>query len=312
MKRAWIAGVMIAAAGLSCSGSDTGNGRGSSSATQAAAPTLEELKGTEFHGIYDEPCVLTDGRWGGDPFVPGGASRPSVELVGDVLGTADLGRDGNPESVVLLAESSGGSGVQIYVAAVGRRRGKLVNLGTGRVGDRVKLRAARVGDGRIELDVVQAGPTDPACCPTQMATRSWILRDEGLVEEPPRITGTLSIADLAGVEWTLERFSGDDPAPAAPAITLAFGEGRISGSSGCNGYFGSVEESAPGEIGIGPLGATRRACPPETMALENRYLEALQSVDGYQFHLGKLALKYSGVSGTHLLLFTAGQREPED
>ena len=56
----------------------------------------------------------------------------TVELVGDVLGTADLGGDGNPESVVLLAESSGGSGVQIYVAAVGRRRGKLVNLGTGR------------------------------------------------------------------------------------------------------------------------------------------------------------------------------------
>ncbi len=99
-----------------------------------AAPTLEELANATYKGVYDEPIKLEDGVYEGAPFVEGGASRPRVELVRAVRMTGDLNGDGHEESVVFLSENSGGSGVQLYVAVVGRTDGAITNLGTAIVG----------------------------------------------------------------------------------------------------------------------------------------------------------------------------------
>jgi len=71
---------------------------------------------------------------------------------------------------------------------VGRRNGSLLNLGTSLIGDRVQVRSMRLAEGRIELDVVQQGPEDAACCPTQKATRTWELRPDGLAEVSSELT----------------------------------------------------------------------------------------------------------------------------
>ena len=239
------------------------------------------------------------------PFVEGGASRPTVQLVQDAHTLGDLNGDGGEEAVVLLMESSGGSGSNVFVAVVGRRPQGIVNLGTGPVGDRVQVRSIRVSGGHIELDVVQPTAADAMCCPSQTATRRWELSSAGLVEKPPTIHGTLSIADLAGVEWALTHFAREEAVPENITVTLTVDGSQIGGSGGCNRYFASMTESSPGEVTVSAIGATRMACPEEQMDIETRYLTALGGVVKYSFLPGKLVLTSRDGDRTITMLFEA-------
>jgi heat shock protein HslJ len=267
------------------------------------APTSDQIANASYRGIYDEPVSLTGGVWEGEAFAPGGASRPRVELVRDFRLTADMDGDGGDEAVVLLSETSGGTATNLYLAVVGWSGAEIVNMGTALVGDRVQVRAARVQDEGIELDVVQSGPEDAACCPSQKATRKWTLKKAGLSEGATQVTGTLSIQDLIGPEWALTHLSWDEKVPQEPKITLVFEGQRVTGRAGCNHYFAQVESGLPGGISVGPIGSTQRACPEEVMALEQRYLKALGGVSKYSFLAGKLALTVQGPTGSSTLLF---------
>ena len=282
------------------------------------APLLEPpsdatLLDLTYSGVAQQPVALRDGRWQGEPFVPGGASRQRVELVRDFRRDGDLDGDGRVETIVILSETSGGSGVVSYLAVVGFRDGAWRNVGTALLGDRVQLRDARIAERRVELDLVQAGPGDAACCPSQLATRVFALEDGGLREIGQNETGTLSIATLAANAWRLSHLPHSphpEPAPAEPAITLAVAGTRLSGSSGCNRYFASIEPGdSPGELKIGPVAGTRMACPGDAMALETRYLAALQTVTGYGFLNGRLALRGQKDGQPQLLLF---ERQPAE
>ena len=61
-------------------------------------------------------------------------------------------------------------------------------------------------------------------------------------------------------------------------LSLQFSaDGQVGGYGGCNRFFGSytLQDSA---LAIGPLGASRRACPEPAGSMEFAFLEALQSV----------------------------------
>ncbi|NIV23672.1 MAG: META domain-containing protein [Gemmatimonadetes bacterium] len=285
---------------VACRTGDSGGG-----APVETAPTVDELGNATYAGIYEEPVTLSDGRWEGEPFVAGGAARPVVSLVEDLRITGDLNGDGVEDAVVLLMESSGGSGGYVYLAAVARRNGAVVNLGTSLVGDRVQLRDLRYRDGRIVLDVVQHDSDDAACCPTRKATRSWTLRDGQLVELTADVDGTVSIADLEGREWRLTHLGRGDPAPAEPVITLTFDGRQVGGHGGCGRYSATVEETAPQEIAIGAIEASGVSCPDGEARLESRYLSALEGTLRYSFRAGKLALTYRAEDGIDVLLFEA-------
>jgi heat shock protein HslJ len=275
-------------------------------AAQLGTPTLEELGNATYAGIYDEPVRLVDGRYEGEPFVAGGAARPTAGLAPDFRLSGDLDGNGTEEAVVLLWESSGGSGTFNYVAVAGRRGGEIVNLGTAEIGDRVQVRAARVVDGSVELDVVQVGPDDAACCPSQTATRTWVLAADGLTEVSTEVTGTLSLATLEGAEWVLAMFDRAEPAPTEPEITLVFSDGRIGGRSGCNRYFaGVVGGDLPGELALGRIGATKMACADGVMRLEQRYLTALAGATRFGFVTGRLVVTYRVDDEIHSMTFVA-------
>jgi heat shock protein HslJ len=280
-------------------------------AVQLEAPTLDELGNASYAGIYDRPVQLADGRYEGEPFVEGGASRPSAGLAPEFRLTGDLDGDGAEEAVVLLWASSGGSGTFNYVAVAGRREDDVVNLGTAPLGDRVQVRAARVVDGTVELDVVQAGPDDAACCPSQTATRTWALGGEGdgLTEVSTAVTGDLSLATLEDVEWVLTTFDRAEPAPDEPEVTLVFSDGRIGGRSGCNRYFaGVIDGDLPGGLSVGQLGATKMACPDEVMRLEERYLRTLAGATKFGFVAGRLIVTCRVDDAIHSMTFVS--REP--
>ena len=275
----------------------------SSVAGEPAAPSLEELASATFSGVDDRTVTLAKGRWQGEPFVKGGASRPGAGLVDNFALIGDLDGDDREETTVLLWQSSGGSGSRLYLAVAGRRHRNIVNLGTVLVGDRVQVRSGRIADGRIELDVVQAGPEDAMCCPSQLATRRWILGEGGLVEGEATITGTLSLESLWGPEWILSELGRGEPVPDATEIMISFHDDKVTGRGGCNRYFAAVTGDAPGELVFSGMGATRMACPESAMDLERRYLNILAGASSYRFLGGRLVVGCDTDNGPIALIF---------
>ena len=144
---------------------------------------LEALQNASYQRVYDEPVQLTDGRYEGEPFVPGGASRPTVTFVNHAFG--DLNGDGTTDAAVALVENSGGSGVFWYLAAMINRDGKLFNVATHFLGDRWQVQSMSMRAGEIVLNVVTHGPEDPMCCPSVEKSLTFVFQDGQWVETTP-------------------------------------------------------------------------------------------------------------------------------
>ncbi|MDH3430354.1 MAG: META domain-containing protein [Gammaproteobacteria bacterium] len=74
-------------------------------------------------------------------------------------------------------------------------------------------------------------------------------------------------------------------------------DGSVKGHGGCNSFFGSLEKTESG-IAIGPLGATRMACPDRVMRRETAFMNALQNTE--QFEAGQNSLQLLGGGNTLL------------
>jgi len=96
-------------------------------------------------------------------------------------------------------------------------------------------------------------------------------------------------APLKGTEWLAEDIGGSSVLDIVQSTLVIEGGGRISGSGGCNRYFGTATVEG-GKIKIGPLGATQMACVPAQMEQERKFLDALGATKGFRFDDGKLTL----------------------
>ena len=260
---------------------------------------LTGLGNATYTGIEDQPVKLVDGRWEGHPYVEGGASRPGVGLLRDIYFTGDLDADGQEETVVVLWQSAGGTGSNIYIAAMKSEDGVYENISTALLGDRVQLKSGKIDSGKITLEVLQAGEGDPMCCPTQLATRTWTLKGTQLKEGEMEVTGKLSLNILDGSDWLMTHINRQQPLPVDVEVTLSFGAGRISGKSACNRYSADIREGdKPGDILIGPAMGTRMACPDHLMEVESLYLMALAQITSFSFFSGSLALNGHNEDGT--------------
>jgi heat shock protein HslJ len=256
-------------------------------------PTSDELHGVTLAGIAPEPITLAGGAWEAPAAQPGAASRLRVTLWPDPIAAGEL--EGAPDATaVLLTASGGGSGTFVYVAVLERRGDRLVNTGTALAGDRTAVRSLTIADRRVVVDVVDAGPGDAVCCPSQLVRQSYTLAAGALTLVSLARTGTLSLAMLTGPAWTLVSVDDTPLASDARPPTLAVEGTRVSGFGGCNRYSGEIDDRAPGALALGPLASTKMACPPPATDLEDRYLSALGSVSHYTFDAGRLVL--SGVA----------------
>jgi heat shock protein HslJ len=270
------------------------------------APTLEQLRNATYQGVAEESTLtLTSGRWEGLPFVPGGAERPSANLVGEFRLVGDVDRDGGEDALVLLAGRSGGTAENIYLALVQNRGGSVVNTATALIGDRVQVRGGSVRNGRVALDVLQAASVDALCCPGELATRVWTYAAGGLQEAAePESMGRLSLQAMEGPEWVLRFWTEAQPAPLEPRVTLRVAEGILNGRAACNGYSARPRTGdKPGELSVGPVASTRMACADSIMKIESRYLNLLGRVRQFGFSAGRLALSYEKDSVNAVMLF---------
>ena len=272
-----------------------------------SAPQGTELQNASYAGfsVIDKPVTLKDGKWHGETYDGKGASKPEIRLVAGTYPIADFDRDGSEDAAVLLAESGGGTGTFYYLAVVKKKDGELYNIATTILGDRLQVIEFGAENGVISVKVVQAGPNDPACCPTDLVTRTFTLKGNTLQEEKNvEKAGHLSPDVMAGVTWVLAEWNLDEPAPQEPEISLVYQDGKFTGSSGCNRYFTDVTAGEmAGSILVDMVGTTRMMCPPPIDAAEMRFHKLLAAVTGFSFDNGRLVLSYTEGEGGGSLFF---------
>jgi heat shock protein HslJ len=261
-------------------------GAAASAAGSSPAPTLEDLAAATYSGLEgDSSVTLVNGVWEGPPFVEGSNIRPRVTWVRRYRLTGDLDRDGDDEAVVFLAQGLGGSGELLFAAVVDRVEGGVKNVATTLLGDQVQVRAASVANGRLVLDVIQVGEPDARCCPGDWLTRTFTLGPKGLTEVPSKAPmKRLSPAALGGGTWVLRSWNWEEPLADSVEVTLVLEGSILSGDAGCNRY--SVPHKSgdlPGDIRLGPIQATKRACPEPAMSVEARYLDLLERTRKFAF-----------------------------
>lgn len=150
-------------------------------AASAGPPSRQALANLSYQGVFDHPVQLVNGSYQGEPFMPGGASRPRLALLQDLTATTDLNDDRRIDAVVLLAESAGGSATFIHLAAVLTEQEGLTNVATTRISDAVRVIALDANNGKIALDYLATAPDEPRCCPSQRMMEIFDLHDPDYV-----------------------------------------------------------------------------------------------------------------------------------
>ena len=97
---------------------------------------------------------------------------------------------------------------------------------------------------------------------------------------------------LVGTEWQLVQLGGVTYTPETERFTLLFGEeNHLSGIGACNRISGSYTAGEKNALSIGPLAATRMACPG--MEREMEFFEAVESTTRYDMD-GEMLLLLDG------------------
>jgi len=250
--------------------------------------TLELLQNTTYPSELEESgtITLTDGHYEGEPFVEGGASRPTVTLV-EPIAFGDLDDDGVEDAAVILAANAGGSGTFISLEAVRNEGGEPVHLATCSLGDRVRIESLAIEGGQIVLEMITHGPDDPLCCPTQRVVQTYALRGDELEQTSSQVisSGPATSPDIVGIVWKWERF--DDAAgqsdvvviyPPAYRLELLPG-GQLNIKADCNvGSGGYALEGNSLTLELGPM--TLAECGPGSQYDE--YIGLLGQVATYE------------------------------
>jgi heat shock protein HslJ len=135
---------------------------------------------------------------------------------------------------------------------------------------------------RLLFAVILLTTTLSACRAREPAlgAKTWVLQSHG---EPNDLQDVLE-----GTEITAE---------------FNTAKGEISGSAGCNSYFGSYEVNGS-KLAIGPLAHTEMFCgtPEGVMEQERQYLTTLATAQSYEVRDGQLRVF---CSGSQRLIFSA-------
>jgi heat shock protein HslJ len=133
-------------------------------------------------------------------------------------------------------------------------------------------------------------------------------------EEFPHFTLTQHMAQssptIAG-SWRL-LVPGESPDPSVSLdkleMTAEFKDGRISGSGGCNRFFGRYSTDGV-KLSISQLASTEMACGETVMKLEQQYLAALQGAQIHEFiENGDLRILFRNPQEWGALRFTRQQQ----
>jgi heat shock protein HslJ len=102
--------------------------------------------------------------------------------------------------------------------------------------------------------------------------------------------------ELAGPTWKVVEIGGNPVAAGEsgrePHLVFS-GEGRVSGSSGCNRFTGTYMQDGE-SLHFSPMAMTKMACPPPQDALERAFIQAMAGTAAMRQSGGTLELLDAG------------------
>ena len=118
------------------------------------------------------------------------------------------------------------------------------------------------------------------------------------------LVGCGKSSGLEDAVWVLESYGAQGNLKAVLAdteVTATFNsaERQVTGSGGCNHYFGSYEVNDDNLSIPGPIGATEMSCGEQKDAQEREYLGILRVAESYKIEDGKLTIN----CGNQVLIF---------
>ena len=258
--------------------------------------------------LPDQSITLTDGI---GTYKEEGPGTPSVSLLDQLIAIGDLNGDGADDAVALLEDHSVGSGNFIFLAAVLNVADEPTPTMALLIGDRIQVKTLTIAGDQVVADLIAQGGSDPACCPTWNVRKHFAFQDGALVESSSEELSQVTLADLNGTNWRLvDLGEGQEPLVADTEITLLIDDGQLAGSAGCNNYNSAVtgEADVLQSFKVGPIAATRKLCPDPIGTQETTYLKLLESVLGWRYNAGLLALAYK-VGDDYVYLLFAPQTD---
>ena len=108
-----------------------------------------------------------------------------------------------------------------------------------------------------------------------------------------RVSSATTGAEFTGIDWRPTSIAGETVPDDTEQFVRFEVDGSISGHGGCNRFFGALQ-SVDGGIEVGPLGATRMACPEPAVSIELSFVEALQAGVTVARNESRMALRDEG------------------
>ena len=189
--------------------------------------------------MFEQAITLANGKYEGQPAEPGAASRPTAVLWEPTFHTADLDGVIGSEALAMLSSNAGGSGEFVSLAVFGMRDGAFANVATVPVGDRVRLQSLWLERGKVIMDVIEPGPNDAACCPTQVSRKTFGYDDGTFKQVSSEVRGMLALSMLSANEWTLVEIDGQPLSADLDPPLIHFEAQRLRGFAGCNRFTAS-------------------------------------------------------------------------
>lgn len=101
--------------------------------------------------------------------------------------------------------------------------------------------------------------------------------------------------------WLAETIRGGGVVDRVQSTLEIAGDGRVSGSGGCNRISGKARITGA-SIRIGPLVSTRMACPPAVMDQEHKFFNALEAARSWRIDRARHKLTLRGSGGKVLVV----------
>jgi len=146
--------------------------------------TFDSLKNADYSVVVNgvrQTIRMMDGSYqqGTDPTSPDFL----VVTVNQPSAFGDLNSDDIDDAAIMLSEWYGGTGTNVYVAAVINWAGIPLHKASVLIDDRAIIQSIRTENGLIIVDAIVHGENDPGCCPSKHVTRIFRLLDDVLIEQ---------------------------------------------------------------------------------------------------------------------------------
>lgn len=197
-------------------------------------------------------------------------------------------------------------GYQAFVYSEDRYAGTLSPVPMNSRTDGSLTRVHLVRSTAITAEFARYRDSDPLCCPSRTSTAEYRVRNDEVpvlmavnvttrpVGQMPEQTGGSQGREegslLSGKRWILSAMGERRVSAGKPYIEFDGEQHRISGDSGCNRFFGTVQITGA-SVKISQLGSTKRACLSEDAnRLENEFLRTLEKATRFSVETNELRL----------------------